>query len=207
MGGINANYFTTKVKKKIGLLFGSFNPIHVGHLIVANYVAEYTDSNEVWLVVTPHNPLKKKQELLADYHRLELVRLATEQYLRLKPCDVEFFLPQPNYTVDTLTHLEERFPMCEFALILGEDSFKTLYTWKRYEFILEHFPLYIYPRIHLHETLPVYPHNARLVFLDAPRIEISSTYIREGMRQGKNVCPLLPPEAWRYINAMNFYEG
>ena len=115
---------------KIGLYFGTFNPIHVGHLIIANHFAEHTDLNQVWMVVTPHNPLKNKDTLLKDSTRLELVFLATEEYPKIKPCDIEFQLPQPNYTVNTLAHLQDKYPKNEFSLIMGEDNLKSFHKWK-----------------------------------------------------------------------------
>jgi nicotinate-nucleotide adenylyltransferase len=194
------------VSKKIGLLFGSFNPIHMGHLIIANHLAEYTDLEEVWLVVTPHNPLKEKQSLLAAPHRLEMVRLATESYPKLKPCDVEFSLPQPNYAVHTLTRLQEIYPLFQFVLIVGEDVLKTFHLWKEYETILRHYPLYLYPRVGTGEIPPAYRRHPHIQYNTAPVIGISSTQIREAIRLNKNVRPLLPPEVWRYIDEMNLYR-
>ena len=135
------------MSKKIGLFFGTFNPIHVGHLIIANHMAEFSELNEVWLVVTPHNPHKKKNTLLEDTHRLAMVRIATEAYPKLKASTIEFDLPQPNYTVNTLAVLEEKYPDKEFCLIMGEDNLKSLHKWKNYEVILERYPIFIYPRI------------------------------------------------------------
>ena len=135
------------MKKKTGLFFGTFNPIHVGHLIIANHMAEHSDLEEVWLVVTPHNPHKKKASLLADHHRWQMVYRATENYPRLKPSNIEFSLPQPSYTVVTLAHLQEKYPGHEFALIMGEDNLKNLHKWKNYEVILKNHHIYVYPRI------------------------------------------------------------
>ena len=135
------------MSKKIGLFFGTFNPIHVGHLIIANHMAEFSELNEVWLVVTPHNPHKKKNTLLEDTHRLAMVRIATEAYPKLKASTIEFDLPQPNYTVNTLAVLEEKYPDKEFCLIMGEDNLKNLHKWKNYEVILVRYPIFIYPRI------------------------------------------------------------
>ena len=132
---------------KIGLYFGSFNPIHIGHLIIANHIAEYSDVKQVWMVVTPHNPLKKKDTLLKDSIRLELVHLATEDYPKIKPSDIEFKLAQPNYTVNTLAYLQEKYPKNEFSLIMGEDNLKSFHKWKNYEVILQNHDIYVYPRI------------------------------------------------------------
>lgn len=133
--------------KKIGLFFGTFNPIHIGHLAIANHIAEHSDLNEIWLVVTPHNPFKKKTSLLDNYHRLEMVYLAIEGYDKLKPSDIEFRLPQPNYTTHTLAYLQEKHPNYEFALIMGEDNLNSFHKWKNYQAILEHHQIYVYPRL------------------------------------------------------------
>ncbi|HRA74348.1 MAG TPA: nicotinate (nicotinamide) nucleotide adenylyltransferase, partial [Flavobacterium sp.] len=129
---------------KIGLYFGTFNPIHVGHLIIANHMAEYSDLDQIWMVVTPHNPHKQKSTLLDDYHRLEMVHLATKDYPKIKPSDIEFKLPQPNYTVNTLAHLQEKYPTYEFALIMGEDNLNSLHKWKNYEVILQNHDIFVY---------------------------------------------------------------
>jgi len=191
---------------KIGLYFGTFNPIHVGHLIIANHMAEFTDLEQIWLVVTPHNPLKKKASLLDDYQRLHLVNLATENYPKLKASDFEFKLPQPNYTVHTLALLSEAYPQHEFSLLLGEDNLKTFHKWKNYEVILAHYPLYVYPRISpepANEELANHP-NVHLV--DAPVVEISSTFIRQAIHEKKNVAPLLPQAVWEYVDYNNLYK-
>ena len=132
---------------KIGLYFGTFNPIHVGHLIIANHMAEHSDLDQIWLVVTPHNPHKQKSTLLDDYQRLQLVHLATDDYPKIKPSDIEFKLSQPNYTVNTLAHLKDHFPQHEFSLIMGEDNLNSLHKWKNYEYILENHDIYVYPRV------------------------------------------------------------
>ena len=133
---------------KIGLYFGTFNPIHVGHMIIANHMAEFSDLDEVWFVVTPHNPFKKKNTLLADNHRFQMVRIATEDYPKLKPSNIEFGMPQPNYTVNTLAHLYEKFPQHHFSLIMGEDNLQSFHKWKNYETILQNHQLYVYPRVY-----------------------------------------------------------
>lgn len=195
---------------KIGLYFGTFNPIHVGHLIIANHMAEHSDLDQVWLVVTPHNPLKKKSTLLDDYHRLQMVFLATQDYPKLKPSDFEFKLPQPNYTVNTLVHLEEKYPQHQFSLIMGEDNLKSLHKWKNYEAILAHHEIYVYPRISLEEENLVTPfqdkNHPKIHMIDAPVVEISSTFIRNNIKSGKNICPLLPTKVWEYIDHNLFYK-
>mgnify|MGYP000899646264 CR=1 FL=1 len=142
---------------KIGLYFGTFNPIHIGHMIIANHMAEHSDLDQIWMVVTPHNPHKQKTTLLDDYQRLHMVTLATEDFTKIKPSDIEFKLPQPNYTVNTLAHLEEKYPKHEFALIMGEDNLNSLHKWKNYEVILENHHVYVYPRLNsqlLKKSLP-----------------------------------------------------
>lgn len=191
---------------KIGLYFGTFNPIHVGHLIIANHMAEHSDLDQVWLVVTPHNPLKKKSTLLDDYHRLQMVFLATEDYPKLKPSDIEFKLPQPNYTVNTLVHLEEKYPQHQFSLIMGEDNLKSLHKWKNYEAILAHHEIYVYPRISTEaENLELKDHP-KIHMIDAPVVEISSTFIRNNIKSVKNIRPLLPTKVWEYIDHNLFYK-
>jgi nicotinate-nucleotide adenylyltransferase len=192
---------------KIGLYFGTYNPIHVGHLIIANHMAEHADLDQVWMVVTPHNPLKKKSTLLDDYHRLQMVYLATEDFPKIKPSDIEFKLPQPNYTVNTLIHLHEKYPDYEFSLIMGEDNLKTLHKWKNYEAILDHHDIYVYPRISSEaENLELKKNHPKIHLIDAPVVEISSTFIRENVKKGKNIQPLLPHKVWEYIDHNNFYK-
>ncbi|GAA4034410.1 MAG: nicotinic acid mononucleotide adenylyltransferase [Flavobacterium sp.] len=191
---------------KIGLYFGTFNPIHVGHLIIANHMAEHSDLEQIWMVVTPHNPLKQKNTLLDDYQRLHLVRLATEDYPKIKPSDIEFKLPQPNYTVNTLAHLMEKYPQHEFSLIMGEDNLKSLHKWKNYEYILQHHDIYIYPRVSEEAENLTLKDHPRVHWIDAPIVEISSTFIRENIKNKKNIRPLLPHNVWEYVDHNNFYR-
>ncbi len=191
---------------KIGLYFGTFNPIHAGHLIIANHMAEYSGLDQVWLVVTPHNPLKKKSTLLDDHHRLQMVFLATEDYPKLKPSDIEFRLPQPNYTINTLAHLQEKFPAHEFSLIMGEDNLNSLHKWKNYEVILQNHDIYVYPRINTEIINNDVAAHARINRIEAPVIEISSTFIRNSIKENKNVRPLLPEKAWQYVTHNLFYK-
>ncbi|MBC5862104.1 nicotinate (nicotinamide) nucleotide adenylyltransferase [Flavobacterium turcicum] len=191
---------------KIGLYFGTFNPIHVGHLIIANHMAEHSDLDQVWMVVTPHNPLKKKSTLLDDYHRLQMVFLATEHFPKIKPSDIEFKLPQPNYTVNTLAHLEEKYPNYEFSLIMGEDNLKSLHKWKNYDVILERHDIYVYPRISSEEENLEFKNHPKIHLIDAPVVEISATFIRDNIKKGKNIQPLLPAKVWEYIDHNNFYK-
>ena len=192
--------------KKVGLYFGTFNPIHMGHLIIANYMVEYSDLDEVWLVVTPHNPFKKKSSLLDNHHRLEMVYKACENYDKLKPCDVEFKLPQPNYTVKTLVQLEEDHPKLEFSLIMGEDNSKSLHKWKNYEIILEKHHIYVYPRISDGLVESQFKDHPAIHKVDAPIVELSSTFIRKAIKDKKNIKPMLPAAVWEYIDHMNFYK-
>jgi nicotinate-nucleotide adenylyltransferase len=191
---------------KIGLYFGTFNPIHVGHLIIANHLAEHTDLEQIWMVVTPHNPLKQKSTLLDDYHRLHLVRLATEDYPKIKPSDIEFKLPQPNYTVNTLAHLMEKYPQHEFSLIMGEDNLKSFHKWKNYEYILEHHDIYCYPRISEEAENLALKGHPHIYPIAAPIVEISSTFVREQIKANKNSRPLLPHQVWEYVDHNNFYK-
>lgn len=191
---------------KIGLYFGTFNPIHVGHLIIANHMAEHSDLDQIWMVVTPHNPHKKKSTLLDDHHRLQMVHLATEAFPKIKPSDIEFKLAQPNYTVNTLVHLEEKYPQHEFSLIMGEDNLKSLHKWKNYEVLLQNYDIYVYPRISSEaENLELKDHP-RIHIIDAPVVEISSTFIRNNIKEGKNIQPLLSAKVWEYIDHNLFYK-
>ncbi len=191
---------------KIGLYFGTFNPIHVGHLIIANHMAEYSDLEQVWMVVTPHNPHKQKNTLLDDYQRLHLVRLATEEYSKIKPSDIEFKLSQPNYTVNTLAHLKDNYPQHEFSLIMGEDNLKSLHKWKNYEYILDNHDIYIYPRVAEETQNFELTNQTRIHKIDAPIVEISSTFIRENIKNKKNIRPLLSEKVWEYVDHNNFYR-
>ncbi len=192
--------------KKIGLYFGTFNPIHIGHLIIANHFAEYADIEEVWFIVTPKSPFKAKKSLLDNHHRFEMVYRATEKYPKLTPSRIEFKLPQPNYTINTLIHLEEQYPDKAFSLIMGEDNLNSLHKWKNYDSILERYSIFVYPRIttlKIDKTLQDHPKIQRI---NAPIMEISSSFIRKAIKKGKVVRPLLPPEVWTYIDEMNFYK-
>ncbi|MCB4807108.1 nicotinate-nucleotide adenylyltransferase [Tamlana sp. 62-3] len=191
---------------KIGLYFGSFNPIHIGHLIIANHLAENSDLDKIWFVVTPHNPFKKKSSLLDNYQRLEMVHLATEEYDKLEPSDIEFNLPQPNYTVNTLAYLQEKHPKHEFALIMGEDNLKSFHKWKNYNVILENHHIYVYPRISDNITPKHLLNHEKIHSVKAPIMQISSTDIRNAIKNSKNIKPLLPTNVWKYLDDMNFYR-
>jgi nicotinate-nucleotide adenylyltransferase len=193
--------------KKVGLFFGTFNPIHIGHLILANHFAEFTDLDEVWFVVTPKSPFKVKTSLLDNHHRLQLVYEAIQEYPRLKVSDIEFGLPEPNYTIDTLVHISERYEGAyEFVLIMGEDNLKGFAKWKNYKTILEFYALYVYPRISKGAVPEEFKNHPTIKSISAPVIEISSTFIRQQHKIGKNIRPMLPEAVWKYMDEMNFYR-
>ncbi|MGV6829775.1 MAG: nicotinate (nicotinamide) nucleotide adenylyltransferase [Flavobacteriales bacterium] len=192
--------------KKIGLYFGTFNPIHIGHLAIANHLVEFSNLDEVWLVVTPHNPHKKKATLLADNHRLTMVRIAVEDYPKLQASNIEFNLPQPNYTVNTLAYLEEKYPKHLFSLIMGEDNLKSFHKWKNYEVILDRYSIYVYPRISCGSIESQFNKHPKITKIDAPIMEVSSTFIRKAMKEGKNIQPLLSCTVWKYLDEMGFYR-
>lgn len=191
---------------KIGLFFGSFNPIHLGHLVIANHIVEYSNLNEIWFVVTPHNPFKKKSTLLDNFQRLEMVYRATKDYTKLKSSNIEFNLPQPNYTVNTLVHLQEKYPDHEFSLIMGEDNLKSFHKWKNYDVILENHDIYVYPRVSDEKTETQFDGHKKIHHIAAPLMELSSTFIRKAIKEGKNVKPMLPENVWEYLDEMNFYK-
>ncbi|WP_299676918.1 nicotinate (nicotinamide) nucleotide adenylyltransferase [uncultured Tenacibaculum sp.] len=192
--------------KNIGLYFGTFNPIHIGHLIIANHMVENSDLDEIWMVVTPHNPFKKKSSLLDNHHRLEMVFKATEDYDKISPSDIEFKLPQPNYTVHTLAHISDKYPNYNFSLIMGEDNLKSLHKWKNYEVILQEHQVYVYPRISEGKVETQFDNHPKIHRVNAPIVEISSTMIRNAIKENKNIKPLLTAEVWQYIDEMNFYK-
>jgi len=203
---------------KIGLYFGTFNPIHVGHMVIANYMAEFTDLEQVWLVVTPHNPLKDKSSLLNDRHRYNLVQEAIFDNPKLKVSDVEFKLPKPSYTVTSLTYLQETYPQNEFSLIMGEDNLRTFHKWYNHEVILENHKLYVYPRVLTtqeeqevnnisNEFLNEYRSDKNVIVCeDAPVMKVSSSFIRDAIKNGKDVRYLLTEPVYKYIDEMNFYK-
>ena len=193
--------------KKVGLYFGTFNPIHIGHLVIANHMVEFSDLDEIWFVITPMSPFKVKKTLLDNHHRYQMVYEATKDYPKLKPSKIEFDLPQPNYTINTLVHLEEQNnDDHEFALIMGEDNLKGFHKWKNYEVILENHTIYVYPRISEGKIEHQFEGNPKIQYVDAPIMEISSTFIRNNHKKGKNIKPMLPYEVWRYLDEMNFYR-
>ena len=195
---------------KIGLYFGSFNPVHIGHMAIAGYMTEFAGLNQVWFVVSPHNPLKKKETLLADHHRLYMAQLAIGDNDRLKTSDIEFKLPVPSYTIDTLTYLNEKHPKNEFCLVMGEDNLNTLQKWKNATELVSRYPIYVYPRSDSERPssplLDQILSNADIHKVNAPLMEISGTFIRNGIKSGKDMSYFLPVPVWKYIKEMHFYE-
>ncbi len=194
--------------KRIGLYFGTFNPIHIGHLVLANHMVEFSDLDEVWFVITPQSPFKTNQSLLDNHHRYQMVYEALEDYPNLRPSKVEFDLPQPNYTINTLAHLYEAHgESYHFSLIMGEDNLKSFHKWKNYEAILENHDIYVYPRISTGKTEDFLKQHPKIHQIEAPIMEISSSFIRKQHALGKNIRPLLPERVWKYMDEMNFYRN
>lgn len=193
-----------KISLKIGLYFGSFNPVHIGHMAIANFMVEYAGIDQLWFVVSPQNPLKRKENLLNDIDRLEMVHLAVDDDFRFRVSDIEFRLPKPSYTIDTLTHLSEKYPDHHFSIIMGSDNLESLHKWKNADAILENYGIIVYPRPGFNKESIVNFHNVTIA--DAPLMEISSTFIREAIKEGKNMRHFLPPKVWDYIDKMGFYR-
>jgi nicotinate-nucleotide adenylyltransferase len=189
---------------KIGLFFGSFNPVHVGHLIIANHIVQHTELRKVWMVVSPQNPLKPKNTLAKDHDRLHLVRLAIGDNPSLEASDIEFKLPQPSYTIDTLTYLKEKYPSKSFVLIMGGDNLATLQKWKNYEMILEHYEIYVYkrPNFELGE-LATHP---SVTVIEAPMLEISATHIRNMIKDKKSIQYLVTEPVLKYLEGSSMYR-
>jgi nicotinate-nucleotide adenylyltransferase len=195
---------------KIGLYFGSFNPVHIGHTAIAGYMTEFAGLDQVWFVVSPHNPLKIKETLLADHQRLYMTQLAIGDNVRLKASDIEFRLPVPSYTIDTLAYLHEKYPGNEFCLVMGEDNLYTLHKWKNVNELIVKYPIYVYPRPDAEK--PASPllnqilSTALINNVNAPLMDISGTFIRDGIKKGKDMSYFLQPAVWKYIREMHFYE-
>jgi len=188
---------------KIGLFFGSFNPMHIGHKIIASYMAEFTDLEKVYFVVSPQNPLKQKQTLLDQHHRLMIIRIGVEDSPKLQVSDIEFKMPQPSYTIDTLARLKEEHSENEYALIMGADNLKNFHKWKNHKQILADYSVYVYPRpgIEINGT-----HEKIHTVKGVPQMEISASFIRESIKKKKDVSYLIPEKAWQYIDEMDFYK-
>ena len=189
---------------KIGLFFGSFNPIHTGHLIIANYIAQYADVDQVWLVVSPHNPLKSKSDLVNMYDRLEMAKLATDNSVKIRVSDIELKLPQPSYTIDTLAHLKERYPEHQYTLIMGSDNLKSFKKWKNYELILRDYRIMVYPRPG-YENAELSSHSS-ITITSTPLMELSSTFIRKALQEGKNVQFFVPDAVIEFIDSKSLYR-
>jgi nicotinate-nucleotide adenylyltransferase len=196
--------------EKIGLYFGSFNPVHIGHLAIAGYMTEFTDLSQVWFVVSPQNPLKRKETLLDDYQRLEMARLAIGDNDKLRASDIEFRLPVPSYTINTLAYLNEKYPEKEFCLVMGEDNLYTMHKWKNSDELVKKYKLYVYPRPGTtkpdSQVLDSLLKKASINEVNAPLMEISGTFIRDGVKAGKDMSYFVPAQAWKYLKEMHFYE-
>ena len=190
--------------KKTGLFFGSFNPIHVGHMVLANYMLSFTNLDEVWFVVSPHNPLKEKHTLLAQNHRLYMVRIAIENHPKFKASDIEFKLSQPSYTIHTLTHLKEKYPKKSFHLIMGMDNLQNFHKWKNHEQIINNHSIYVYPR--QDSEAGAFANHPNVIVTQAPVMEISSSFIRKAILDKKDVSCFMPEKVAAYVNEMNFYK-
>ena len=190
---------------QIGLYFGSFNPIHHGHLLIATYILENTALDQLWFVVSPQNPLKPSVSLLNEYHRLFLVNAAIEGENDLRASDIEFKLPKPSFTADTLAYLSEKYPVHQFSIIMGSDSFQNLPKWKNYQYILRSYPIYIYKRPQF-ETIPSYPDAKNITVLNAPLLPISATHIRKNIKEGKSIRYLVPDAVKEEIEKNGYYR-
>ena len=201
--------------KKVGLFFGSFNPIHVGHLILANHVVNHSDLDEIWFVVSPQNPHKKKASLLPEHHRLAIVKEAIDDNPNFRASDIEFKLSKPSYTVDTLAYLKELHPTHQFALIMGEDNLRSFHKWKNYEVILEQYFIIVYPRVLTIQELEKKQNEEKndllahqnVFFIDAPVMKISSSFIRASIKNNRDAKYLLTEPVWKYVDEMNFYKS
>jgi nicotinate-nucleotide adenylyltransferase len=188
---------------KIGLYFGSFNPIHVGHLIIANQILNETEIHKIWFIVSPQNPLKKEQKLLDEYQRLHLARLAVEDDKRMKASDIEFHLPKPSFTINTLAYLEEKYPTHQFIIIMGSDSFQNIHKWKNFQTIIKNYSIIVYKRPGFEIDNIV---NAKLNIIDSPLLQISATKIRELIKEGKSIRYMVPDKVLEEIERGNYYR-
>jgi len=192
------------LKQRVGLFFGSFNPIHNGHLILANYMIEYTDLNVLWFVVSPQNPLKEKKSLLEELHRFDMVEKAIDDDPRFRVSDIEFRMPKPSFTIDTLTRLSEKNPTIEFSVICGMDNLESIHKWKNFKILLDSYRFLVYPRKGF--SGGEFASHPSVQYVDAPEIEISSSFIRRAVASGKNLSYFMPPKAFEYMTQMHFYE-
>ena len=190
---------------RVGLFFGSFNPVHVGHMIIANYMVEHTALDEVWMVLSPLNPFKSRKSLAKDYDRLYLLNLAIGDHPKIKSSSVEFNLPKPSYTIDTLTYLKEKYPEKEFSLIMGGDNIINLHKWKNYELIIKNYEIYVYKRGSYDQ--PKFGSEAKITYADAPLLNISASYIRKSIQNNKSIQYLVTEEVFQYLNIHNIYKN
>ena len=191
---------------KITLFFGSFNPIHIGHLIIAEHVLNFTGQDQVWLVCTPQNPDKEKKSLLGEQFRLDMLHLAVKDNPRILPSDIEFHLPRPSYTVNTLLNIREKYPQHQFSILMGEDNLQTLPNWQGSEYILKNFPIYVYPRLVHGDFFYIHKWASQVVYLkDAPMMRISASFIRSNIKNKKSIRYLVPEIVEQYIDKMGFY--
>jgi len=190
--------------KHIGLFFGSFNPVHIGHMIIANFMVEHSELDQIWMVVSPQNPHKQKKSLASEYDRLHMVQMAIGDVVGIKASDVEFKLPKPSYTIDTLTHLAEKYPNHKFSLIMGGDNLGSFHKWKNYELILERHQLFVYQRP-TYEVGPMANHE-KVTMLDAPLLQLSASYIRKQISEGKSIKYLVPEAVYDQLMVTNLYR-
>ena len=191
-------------KNKIGLFFGSFNPVHNGHLMLANYIVEFTDLDSIWFIVSPQNPFKTQQSMLDEKHRLEMLELAVRNEPRFEVCDIEFHMPKPSYTIDTLMQLSKLHPDTDFYLICGMDNLTNFHRWKNYQAILDNYHLLVYPRKGYVRGELLNHKSVQLI--EAPEIEVSSTFIRDAIAKGKDIRYFMPNESYKYMIDMKFYN-
>lgn len=189
---------------RIALFFGSFNPVHIGHTAIANYIVEYGNVDKVWFIVSPQNPFKQRNTLLDEKHRYRLLQEAVGDDNRFFVSNIEFHLPKPSYTIDTLTYLKEKYPQHEFILIIGGDNLKGLKKWKNYEILVQNYEFIIYPRPNSNlENIEIKKYSV----VNAPQMEISSSFIRQAIKEGKNIRFFMPAAAYEYLEEMNFYKN
>ncbi len=189
---------------KVGLFFGSFNPIHTGHLIIAQHFVSWCDLDQVWLIVSPQNPFKEKASLLDEKHRLYMANLAVEDNYKLRASNIEFHLPRPSYTIDTLAYLEEQYPDTSFTLLMGSDSLSGIHKWKNSDRLLERYPIYVYERPGSHRSdIKV---EGKISYTTAPLLQISATFVRDAIAAGKDIRYLVPEKVYQYIDEMHFYK-
>ena len=190
--------------KNIGLFFGSFNPIHIGHMIIAEYMADRTDLKQIWFVVSPHNPLKARATLANDFDRLHMVQLAVDDNPKLRASNIEFSLPKPSYTIDTMAYLHEKYPDNSFSLIMGSDNLESIHKWKNYQILLERYTIHIYKRPGT-ESIPS-PEGSNVIFHDVPLMDISSTFIRQSISDGRSIRYMVPDPVYHFLDGSRLYR-